>query len=105
MTLSSSSQFRGCFTDGQLISHTITNKPTWWAIYDANLDVIRMVFDVTRYGSLRNFKSLSGFASAHYKEDKPDRTSSANGWKECKCKIDENWISTATVREQTPSCL
>jgi hypothetical protein len=38
----------------------------------------------------KSYKSLSGFAEAHYISDKPDKKRSANGWR----KIEGNWVST-----------
>ena len=34
-----------------------------------------------------------------YKEIRPDRTSSSNGWKECMCEINQQWISTFRLPE------
>ncbi len=75
-----------CFNDGQTISHTIDGNKTWIGIYDSSKNGI--ICDTKLY------KSLSGFAAAHYSKDRPDRLNSANGWKECKCEVNGKWIST-----------
>ena len=42
------------------------------------------------------YKSLSGFAVAHYTIDTIDRTDrvTSNGWKECECEVNGKWIYT-----------
>ena len=78
---------RKCFTNGQRIRHTIKciNK-TWIGIYDCSQNGI--IYDTKFY------KSLSGFAETHYSIDRKDRVKSANGWKECECEVNGEWIST-----------
>jgi hypothetical protein len=75
-----------CFTDGQLIRHTIGINKTWIGIYDSSKNGI--ICDTKFY------KSLSGFAETHYSIDRPDRVKSANGWRDCKCEVNGEWIST-----------
>jgi hypothetical protein len=75
-----------CFTHGQRIRHTIGINKTWIGIYDSSKNGI--MYDTKFY------KSLSGFAETHYSIDKTDRVKSANGWKECKCEVNGEWIST-----------
>jgi hypothetical protein len=58
------------FTDG----HTIWINKTWIDIYDTSKNV-------------KIKKSLSGFAESHYSIDRTYKLKLANGWKECKCKI------------------
>jgi hypothetical protein len=40
---------------------------------------------------------LSGFTRYHYEVERPDRTSCSNGWGECECEVDGNWLSTHTL--------
>jgi len=75
-----------CFTHGQRICHTIGINKTWIGIYDSSKNGI--MYDTKFY------KSLSGFAETHYSIDRTDRVKSANGWKECKCEVNGEWIST-----------
>ena len=75
-----------CFKNKQRIRHTIRKKNTWIGIYDSLKNGI--ICDGKFY------KSLSGFAETHYSIDRPDRVKAANGWKECECEINGEWIST-----------
>jgi len=75
-----------CFTNGQRIRHTIGVNKTWIGIYDSSKNGI--ICDGKFY------KSLSGFAKTHYSIDITDRVRSANGWKECECEVNGEWIST-----------
>ena len=75
-----------CFTNGQRICHTIGINKTWIGIYDSSKNGI--MYDTKFY------KSLSAFAVEHYSIDRTDRGPSANGWKECKCEVNGEWIST-----------
>jgi hypothetical protein len=74
-----------CFTDGQRIRHTIGINKTWIGKYDSSKNGI--ICDKKFY------KSLSGFAVTHYSIDRKYRES-ANGWKECECEVNGEWIST-----------
>ena len=79
--------FKECFTNGQRIRHKIgINKGTWIAVYDSSDNVV--VCDGMSY------KTISRFAKEHYRKDRRDRVSSANGWKECECEVNGKWIST-----------
>jgi len=75
-----------CFTDGQTIRHTIGNNKTWNGIYNSSKNGIDC--------GTKFYKSLSGFAETHYSIDRTDRVKSANGWKECECEVNGEWIST-----------
>lgn len=77
-----------CFINGQRIRHSCrkTDTEPWIGIYDSSKDVI--VYDGILY------TSISTFASNHYAAERPDRTSQVNGWDECECEVDGNWIST-----------
>jgi len=84
-----------CFVDGQLIRHMIDLKlvdgsyanSVWTGKYSASRNAIM------RNGQL--YTSPSGFASAHYLAERPDReTISANGWKECEYQVNNDiWHS------------
>jgi hypothetical protein len=74
-----------CFVNGQRIKHTIGINKTWIGVYDSIKNAI--IYDNKIY------KSLSGFAQMHYNTDKPDRIS-VNGWRECECEINKEWVST-----------
>jgi hypothetical protein len=45
-----------------------------------------------------SYKTLTSFASAHYKEVHPTRKSN-NGWKECEAKVHGGWVKLAILRE------
>lgn len=75
-----------CFTNGQRIRHTIGINKTWIGVYDSLKNGI--MYDTKFY------KSLSGFAEMHYSIERPDRVKSANGWTDCECEINGEWIST-----------
>jgi hypothetical protein len=74
--------------DGQQVRHIEKlKKTTWEGVYDKKKDVIK-----TAHGS-RCYSSLTAFAVAHYKAERPERSPSANGWKECEslCKTTNTW--------------
>lgn len=78
-----------CFKNGQLIRHVIGINKIWIGTYDS-----------LRNGIIYNdnfYKSLSGFAGAHYSIDHAARCKEANGWKECECEVDGKWISTYSL--------
>ena len=77
-----------CFINGQRIRHSCrkTNTEPWIGIYDSSKNGI--IYDGTLY------TSISTFASNHYATERPERTSQVNGWDECECEVDGNWIST-----------
>lgn len=83
-----------CFADGQLIRHRIGNK-TWIGYYCSCENVIVVDYTTCKTST---YKTLSGFAEAHYSIDKPERVS-ANGWKECECEVNGEWISTFNLIE------
>ena len=78
-----------CFTEGQLIRHKIGNSKIRIGSYDSSRNKII-------YGSEQ--LSLNKFAVNHYKNEKPDRNSNVNAWKECECEIDGKWISTYSLK-------
>lgn len=74
--------------DGQQVRHIEKlKKTTWEGVYDKKKDVIK-----TAHGN-RCYSSLTAFAVAHYKAERPERSPSANGWKECEslCKTTNTW--------------
>jgi hypothetical protein len=74
-----------CFTHGQRIRHKIGINKIWIGTYDSLKNGI--IYDTKFY------KSLSGFVQTHYSIDKPNRIT-ANGWAECECEVNGEWIST-----------
>ena len=64
-----------CFTHGQRIRHKIGDN-IWIGTYDSSNAII--TYNGKTYDSL----------TAHR------QTNTANGWKECECEIDGNWVST-----------
>jgi len=74
-----------CFTHGQRIRHKIGINKIWIGIYDSSKNGI--IYDTKFY------KSLSGFAKTHNSIINSNRTS-ANGWAECECEVNSEWIST-----------
>lgn len=84
-----------CFSDGQYIRHVIGGCGIWQGIYNKERNKIivnQALNDKTEY------KSLSCFAQAHYRAEKSTRTS-ANGWAECECYVNGQWISTYNLCE------
>lgn len=78
---------RRCFYNGQEIRHkALGTNHVWIGTYDSGK--IKIVHESGEY------THLSGFTKAHYKAVRPDRTPESNGWEECKCKVDGEWIST-----------
>jgi hypothetical protein len=79
-----------CFTNGQLIRHTIGINKTWTGTYDYSKNAIAC--NGTYY------YSLSGMAKAHNKVESPHRlTNTANGWRDCEYQVDGNWVSTYSL--------
>ena len=76
-----------CFTNGQWIRHvgTAGTPSIWKGKYDSSKD--RIVY------CKQIFKTPTQFAEKHYKMERKDRVHSANGWKECECKINGEWVS------------
>jgi hypothetical protein len=79
-----------CFTNGQRIRHTGSCNKTWIGIYNSSANSNKGGVDYDD----KLYNSPSGFAETHYSIDRPDRVSSANGWKECEYEVDGKWIST-----------
>ena len=75
-----------CFTDGQLIRHTIGVDKTWIGTYDYANN--RVICDAKFY------TSLSGFVNAHHKENGTYTCKGVNGWRYSECKVNGEWIST-----------
>ena len=71
------------FTDKQRIRHVIQNKE-WIGEYVISKNEI-MHNDVY-------YKSLSGFAKAHYSSEGKIR--SVNGWEECEYEVNDVWVKT-----------
>ena len=84
-----------CFIDGQNIRHTIRKNSngeiepdTWIGTYNAALNgIVRQ----------EQIYSMNKFAESHYKERRPDRTTSVNAWTACECEVNGKWISTADL--------
>jgi len=74
-----------CFYDGQKIRHKIGFDKIWIGIYNLKGNCIIYNNEI--------YKTLSAFSMGHYKIDKPERIS-ANGWSECECEINNEWVST-----------
>ena len=90
-------QMNDCFVDGQLIRHMIDLKLVS-GMYENSVWV--GVYNASRRGIVYNgklYKSMSGFAAAHYAADRPDRTSAVNGWKECEYQVAGEWHSTFNI--------
>lgn len=79
--------------EGALIRHKGSCLTTWTSTWDA-------VRNCIMYGK-KQYNSLSGFASDHYKIERPERTSSANGWAECDVSYDNKmWVSLDLLRKE-----
>ena len=75
-----------CFTDGQRIRHMIRDK-IWIGAYDSSKNAI--VHNGTVY------RTLSMFATAHvHSEYNPNRATPRDGWKNCQCEVNGEWVST-----------
>lgn len=81
------------FTDGLQIRHIIGQdvSRTWSAVYNATTD--RIVYNNISY------TSLSDFALKHHRVYNPERRT-ANGWVECECNVNNNWIIARELREE-----
>ena len=78
------------FTNGQRIRHNIKIIDDIWV----------GTYDSSRSGILCNgelYTSLSAFSVGHYTISRPNRTPSSNGWIECECEVDGDWISTNSL--------
>ena len=86
-----------CFTDGQYIRHVIGGSGIWQGIY--NMERNKIIVNQAINGEVNiEYKSLSSFAQAHYRAENSNRTS-ANGWAECECYVNGQWISTYNLCE------
>ncbi len=74
-----------CFKDGQRIRHIVGINKTWIGIYNSSKNGI--LYD-------GKYLSLNRFAVNHYRDERPDRVSNVNAWRECECEIDGKWFST-----------
>ena len=81
-----------CFTDEQLICHKKTCSTTWYGTYDCRKNKIICGKD--------EYDSLTAFGEAHYRVDRPDRGPSCNGWDECECYVNGEWIKTGVVHDE-----
>jgi len=77
-----------CFSNGQQIRHKIGDN-SWISIY--NSDKKGLQFNETFY------KSMSGFANDHHRENGTYKGNGISGWVECECEIDGEWISTTDL--------
>ena len=80
-----------CFMNGQRISHTIGINKAWICVYDSYKNAL--IYNGKIY------KKLYHFTKAHYQLERPDRTSENNAWKECRCEVEGEWISTYNLQE------
>jgi hypothetical protein len=81
-----------CFTNGQLIRHTIGINKTWIGVYDLSKNGI--IYD----GKIYEGRSpLNQFAKSHYETERNDRVSNVNAWSECECEVNGKWISTYNI--------
>lgn len=80
-----------CFTHGQRIRHVVGINKICIGTYDAVKDSI-VSGDVV-------YKTISGFAFAHNRVYNPSRKTT-NGWIECECEVDGEWIPTHSLAER-----
>lgn len=78
-----------CFANSQPIRHVVDDSH-WVGIFDSSNNTI------VREGIA--YKSLSGFALAHYNYISPGRRSTVNGWSACEYQVDGLWESTYTIK-------
>ena len=82
-----------CFVNGQPIRHKIKSTGDIWV---GRYDIARM--GITRGENV--YYSPSAFAVAHNKVVLTHRVAqTANGWSECECQIDGNWVSIFNLPE------
>lgn len=79
-----------CFTNEQRIRHTIGINDTWICTYDSSKN--KLLYNT------KNYNSLSVFAEIHYSIDRADIPLYVNGWKECECEVNGEWISTYNLK-------
>ena len=80
------------FTDGQRIRHQGSCDTIWIGTFDASTNTIK------RDG--KSYRSLSSFAGEHYRQARDDRNPNTNGWTECYCEVNGEWIKADSVRQQ-----
>ena len=83
-----SSDMSKCFTNGQHIRHKFGINKIWIGIYDSSQNGI--IYDTKFY------KSLSGFAKAHFSKD--GKPQSVSGWLKCECEVNGKWLKCMEVR-------
>jgi T5orf172 domain len=74
------------FTEGQEIMHLITG-------YEPRIGIYNEISNTVVHCNIE-YSSLNKFTVSHYKEIRPERTSENNAWFECKCKVNNEWVST-----------
>ena len=75
-----------CFTNGQLIRHTIGINKTWIGKYDSSKNGI--MWDGIFY------KSISGFVNTHHRQNGTYKHHGVSGWRCTDCEVDGQWVST-----------
>jgi hypothetical protein len=75
---------RQCFHDKQLIRHWAFNTFAWVGSYNKSTNEVVV--------GEEPFRSLSGFAAAHYKREYPSRNPATNGWTDCECEVNGEWV-------------
>lgn len=90
-TVNQESRMRKTFTDGQSIRHIINQdqNKTWVGKYNATTD--KIIYNEISY------TSPSDFAVKHQRIYYHDRRS-ANGWAECECEVNGEWVNAGTLR-------
>jgi hypothetical protein len=90
-TVNQESRMRKTFADGQSIRHAINQdqNKTWIGKYNATTD--KIIYNEISY------TSPSDFAIKHHKIYNNDRRS-ANGWAECECEVNGEWVNAGTLR-------
>lgn len=77
------------FKDNQKILHIIGINKKWIGTYHLNENVIK------HEGV--NYDTLSKFVEAHYKKEQPNSSCKAQGWIECKCENDGQWVEIKKI--------
>jgi hypothetical protein len=78
-----------CFTNGQRIRHTIGINKTWIGTYDSSCNKI--------FHNGKFYKSLSGFANTHHRENGSYTHNGVSGWKCTDYEVDGKWVSTSNI--------
>lgn len=87
---------RHVLLQNQRIKHRIVLPDGTYSIWVGRLQG-NLIHRTDEKGYL-SYKTLTSFASAHYKQVHPLRKSN-NGWKECEAKVDGGWVKMAVLRE------